>query len=348
MRDIMMALLAIGCNLIVFFLCGAFFLRIIKEKISLLWALITGFFVFFGVYTLVYLPCMLLQTSFVFMMILTSSIVLIVCIFSVKITYQEVRNLLKGFSQRQISVLQCTVIIVTGICFIALIVYSVRSTYMGYDTAYYAKVTGEALNENVMYTGYGVTNIEFRYALSPFYMYAAANAKMFGLHHLTCLKVVMGGLCNIYAGIIVVFILKRLIKRVELVCLGIAIWILGMFAFNGIYNQAGFLLFRSYEGKAYCSNIILPLLVFLIFMLWKGSEQTLIRKMIVLISVTADVISMSCLITVPAALLCGFVPLIIVDKQKRDVKTLMVSLLCSFAFLVSYLLMDKYVVISAY
>ena len=348
MEDIFIALLAIICNLIIFFIFGALFLRIIREKISLLWALIVGLFSFFGIFTLVYLPCMLLQTSFIFMMVVACSIILLIGVISIKVTHKEVYIVLKKFFKARISILQGMVIIITVACFVVLIFYSVRSNYIGYDTVYYAKVTGEAINDNLMYTGYGVSRIDFRYALSSFHMFAAMNAKIFGLHHLTCLKIVMGGLCSIYAGIIVILILKQLIKKIELICLGLILWILGMFAFNGAYNQSGFLLFRAYEGKAYCSNIILPLLVFLIFMLWKNNEQPLIRKIIVLISVTADAISMSCLITVPAALLCGFVPLMVVDKQKRDIKTFVISFLCSIAFLIFYLLMDKYVVISVH
>ena len=99
MEDVIIALLAIVCNLIIFFIFGALFLRIIREKISLLWALIVGLFSFFGIFTLVYLPCMLLQTSFIFMMVVACSIILLIGVISIKVTHKEVYSVLSRFLQ---------------------------------------------------------------------------------------------------------------------------------------------------------------------------------------------------------------------------------------------------------
>ena len=344
MNEIMMSGIAIGCNLIIFFLFGVLFLKVVKRTVSLRLAFIAGLFVYFGCFSIVFLPCMLLRTSFSLMMKLWLVVCLILCLYVLFSNYQIIIKLVKEVINIKLSVLEVGLLFLVIVCWSIFLYYLIRSPYMGYDTAFYSRVVERAVNDNIMNPCfYGEKYVSFRYALSSYYFHAAIVAKIFGLQHFTTLKLVMGGLCGIYATGVMTYILSALFKSFYIVCGGIIIWIVAMFAFNGMYNQAGFLLYRAYEAKAWCSNIIIPLLVFCGFLLWRKKEDDVTRPLIVLIAATAYVLSMSSLIVVPAALLCIFIPLIVVDRDKRDVKTLLLSLGCSVAFLIFFMLMTKFV-----
>lgn len=344
MNDIIMSGIAIACNLIVFFIFGVLFFKVVKQPVSLGLSFLAGLFVYFGCFSIVFLPCMLLRTSFSLMMKLWILICLILCIYVLFSSYRSIIKLVKEVINIKLSVLEVGLLFFVIVCWSIFLYYLIRSPYMGYDTAFYARVVERAVNDNLLHPGYyGDQYIPFRYALSSYYFHAAIIAKIFGLHHLTTLKLVMGGLCGIYATGVMIYISSALFKSFYKVCGGIIIWIAAMFAFNGTYNQAGFLLYRAYEAKAWCSNIIIPLLVFCGFLLWRKKENDVTRPLIVLIAATADVLSMSSLIVVPAALLCIFLPLIVVDRDKKDVKTLGLSLGCSVAFLIFFMLMTKFV-----
>ena len=344
MNEIIMSGIAIGCNLIVFFLFGVLFFKMIRQPICFPLIFFAGVFLYFGCFSLICLPCILLRTSFQFMMITWGIVCLVLCAYTIALNYQSIIIEFKHLLEIKISVLQVVVLCLSGISFIIFMYFLIRSPSIGYDTAFYARVVERAVNDNLLHPGYyGDQYIPFRYALSSYYFHAAIIAKIFGLHHLTTLKLVMGGLCGIYATGVMIYISSALFKSFYKVCGGIIIWIAAMFAFNGTYNQAGFLLYRAYEAKAWCSNIIIPLLVFCGFLLWRKKENDVTRPLIVLIAATADVLSMSSLIVVPAALLCIFLPLIVVDRDKKDVKTLGLSLGCSVAFLIFFMLMTKFV-----
>lgn len=346
MNDIIISLIAIICNLVIFFLFGILFFRLIKIEISFMGCILTGLFVYFGCFTLVYYPFLFLRISFTHMMITWCVVCLGICVFSVKINYIEILKLLQKKCVKTFSVLEVMLLFLTGICVVCFMVNSVKSCSVSFDTAYYSRVVGYAVNENSMYGSYSGGVVRWRYALSAYYMHAAINAKLFGLHHLTTLKIVMGGLCNLYAFLIVCIILKELFSEIILICSGCLVWILGMNAFYGMYNQAGFLIDRAYEAKAWCGNIIVPFCLWCIFQLWKGKrrgERRGVEKIILLISGTANMISMSSLLVIPATLLCGLTPLIIVDKKKKDMLLLIRSLILSIGFMIFYLVLEKYI-----
>ena len=314
------------------------FPSITKQAFSLWMSFLSGVFFYFGCFSLICIPCVLGRTSFQFMMTIWLILCVVLCGFSIKFHYKKYVYRIKENLKVQVNVLQMIVIFVVVICLLLLIYFVVRSPYMGWDTAYYSKVVENAINDNYMFVPHDYP-MPYRYALSSYYMQAAVNAKLFGLHHLTTLKFVMGGLGCIYSIGIILFILKLVVKKFFYIAGCVVMWVAGIFAFNGMYNQAGFLLYRAYEAKAWCANIIVPLIIMLGFLLWSKNEKYQYRKLIILIAGTADVISMSSLIVIPAAILCIFVPLLIVDRSRQDIKTMLISLGLSCGYLLFFMYM---------
>lgn len=340
--DIFLSVIAVVCNLIVFTLFGSLYLKMTKQAFSLWMSFLSGVFFYFGCFSLICIPCVLGRTSFQFMMTIWLIICAILCIIAIRINYKNIYIKVCFSFESKINIWQGMLLLCVFICLFILVYFVIRNPYLGWDTAYYSKVVENAVNDNYMFASPSEEYIEYRYALSSYYMHAAINAKIFGLHHLTTLKLVMGGLCVIYTIMIVVFALKLMVKQFYYICTGIIIWVAGVFAFNGMYNQSGFLLYRAYEAKAWCSNIIVPLLLIVGIQIWNRNGRYEYNKLFVLISATADVMSMSSLIVVPAAILCVFVPKIIVDRSRKDLKTMLLSLLLSIGYLMFFIFMTKY------
>jgi hypothetical protein len=341
---------AITLQLLLFGIFGSLYTILTKQRFSVWHSLVTGLFFYYGCFSVIYVPAVLLRFS----LTLTMKIWILVCavvILYAFISYKgKLYKLFRCIMGQKIEVSKLVLACVSGSSLAFLFLFVVRSYYFGYDTAYYSKMVEHALVDNQMYGLYELTEgpyLNMRYALSGYFMHIAMLSKLFGLHHFTALKIVGGGICCIYAIIIVAYALSVLFANYIYVCLGLILWTVMQLGFAGTYNQSSFLLYRAYEGKGYCSSVILPLVVLCAIMLWKRQESHRWWSVLYLISATCNFVSMSAMIIVPIAVFSLLIPLGIVDKDFSVVKRISICEMVLIVYLVFYYVMSNYVHIMA-
>lgn len=104
------------------------------------------------------------------------------------------------------------------------------------------------------------------------------------------------------------------------------------------YTASGFLMFRTYEGKAITANLSIPAILLLLLRLHRGEEKKKIWYQLFLVSWGAVAIASSAMFLIPTALAAGLIPYCIRKRRLLLLgKTLLVMLPC-LAVIACYLL----------
>lgn len=179
---------------------------------------------------------------------------------------------------------------------------------MGWDFAYYIGNMSTSVLTDTMYlfdgsSGFLRKHMELRYALSAFYMNTAWISQITAIPVLLLQKYVMGVLCVLLTNFIVYSFAMEVFsydrgKSAMLVTLTIV-----MTTFWDVYDTSGqFLMIRSYEAKAYCANVVLPMAVYVLYRIWKDDKKRQNWEELFLIMFASIAVSMSSLLIVPALL----------------------------------------------
>lgn len=177
---------------------------------------------------------------------------------------------------------------------------------IGWDFAYYIGNMATSVSTDTMYlydgsSGLLRSHLELRYALSSFYMNTAWISQMTGISALLLQKYVMGVLCVLLTNAVVYSFAMRVFgqdqkKAAILVTAAILLTI-----FWDVYDtSAQFLMLRSYEAKAYCANVVLPMVLYLLYRVWEDSADIGNWAELFLVALASVAVSMSSLVLVPA------------------------------------------------
>ena len=314
-----------------------------KREISLTAALLTGFFAYFAIFQFLAVPMVLgkrplheLTVCWGIVIILLTVLGTIYCICK--------KYSISKFDWRK----QKGILLAVGIIFAAMLYYALRYGYVGFDASYYIGTVNTSLYTDSMYIfdgNSGVKNgfLELRYALSSFYMNSAVRCQIFKLSALVEMRLITGFFCVSFFFMIFFQIGKIWFRgndRKALLVTGMGGII--YFFFRSAYTPAQFLLCRSYEAKAYCANIVLPMLFFAFLCLWKDKADKQAWKLIFLICMSCNAISMSCILTVPAMLsICSFFLLIICENKKNICIRYLVCMIPCMIYVITYVLYLK-------
>lgn len=177
---------------------------------------------------------------------------------------------------------------------------------IGWDFAYYIGNMTTSVATDTMYLYDGSSGLlrrhmEMRYALSSFYMNTAWISQMTGISALVLQKYMAGVLCVLLTNAVVYSFAMEVFqkdrrKTAVLVTITIVLTI-----FWDVYDTtAQFLMLRNYEAKAYCANVILPMVCYLLYRIWKDSADVRNWIELFLVSFASVAVSMSSLVLVPA------------------------------------------------
>ena len=194
---------------------------------------------------------------------------------------------------------------------------------IGWDFAYYIGNMATSVCTDTMYlydgsSGMKLDYMELRYALSGFYMNTAWISRLTGVPVLLLQKYVMGLLdilladCALYCFAMEVF---RKDRKKSAVLVSTVIL---MTVFWDVYDtSAQFLMLRGYEAKAYCANVVLPMVVFLCYRIWKSPEGAQGWQELFLVALASVAVSMSSILLVPAAIVLMLAAHMLLER--RDV-----------------------------
>lgn len=204
---------------------------------------------------------------------------------------------------------------------------------IGWDFAYYIGNMTTSVATDTMYvydgsSGLMRSHLELRYALSSFYMNTAWISQMTGISALVLQKYVMGVLCVLLTNAVVysfaMEVFQRDLKKTAvLVTVTVVLTI-----FWDVYDTAGqFLMLRNYEAKAYCANVVLPMVCYLLYRIWKDSGDKKNWRELFLAAFASVAVSMSSVVLVPV--LIGIMILAHMAAERRwDAAAVRYGILC--------------------
>ena len=317
--------------------------HLIKRKSSPMENLVLGFFTYFTLFQLFALPLILLKQRVTLLMVLWLAVVALVLILGFVVLYKErskekirEKNRIKG---RQIICYAAMAVLVLFFCY-----FTAIQNYWGWDTAFYIGTVSTAVDTDTMYLINGESGVPenvlpLRYALSGFYMNSAVFCKITGITAVYFQKYVMGSLCVLLYFSILYLIGQALFQKCIVKTTGF-VWaagILNLF-FVSEYTTSQFLLFRAYEAKSYCANVVIPAIFWLLLLLHKDLQNKENWRALFLVMLSSVPVSMSAILIAPA--MTGIVVLgeSIVNKSRKIFHYGMLCILPNVVYLVMYLL----------
>lgn len=282
-RGILMLELAL-CLLMALFLLAEFMIfgvgiqKIFRLDFRKYEVILTGFFVYFGIFQIVALPMILLQRPFHELTALWVGFILLANIILLFWARRELWKLAagicRGFWQAKGIALLCALLIIGFTCY-----FHSAQQYLGWDTSYYIGTVNTTVYTDSMYVFDGADGtagkfLNLRYALSSFYMHSAILCRLASMNAIIVQKYVIGTICILVHALILFSIGKRLFGRESKKALSFLFW--GMFlnyGFNTIYTTSSFLLLRAYEAKGFCANVVIPAIFYAAICLWESQQK---------------------------------------------------------------------------
>lgn len=333
MGELVLAGVLVIAHCLIYIMCGTVFLNSIKStRYSLVNSLISGFFVYHGVFQFVTLPCTLLKLPLSLVVNIWSVVVVLLIIFCV-VRYSKVilTAILRLFSKENITDIW-TYIFFGFIAFEIIVVC--MDQYQSFDSAYYIGNVNTMLYTDRMYlhdpyTGFETGVLSYRYALASLSTHSAVVCRWFPISPLVEMRITVGVIDVILANVVVYLIGRTIFTEKYMAkILGTINIILGIF-FNPIYSPSAFLLNRGYEGKAFCANVVIPMTLLVCIWICKDVENKENWKWLFAITLAANTISMSCMLIVPAiVVICCSVAVILSKKYKHFARLLVCLVPC--------------------
>lgn len=340
----------IECScVIIFFLymfttLGIITSRVIKRNSTLSESLLIGFFVYFLLFQCVALPLILLKQSVSLLCVIWVGILVIMvvgsCIFLIKsrmeyLSYMSIRKKEKGS-------IKCYVVVVAVVIIFSYLV--MIQDYWEWDTAFYIGTINTSVKTDTMYqingeSGKPETVLPFRYALSCFYMNSAVFCKITGIEVVYFQKYVIAVLCVILCFIVVYAIGKLIFhNNMNNVALFVILFAVINVVFGTEYTTSQFLILRAYEAKAFCANVVMPTIFWLLILLFHDLDNQANWKLLFLVMLASVPVSMSSILLAPALVGIVILAQIIVDKNWKYLRKTLICMAPNMFYLIVYLL----------
>ena len=348
MLDLAKSFLLILVYLVMFISLGSGVLHYCKEKFSFSLALLSGFFSYHLLFSVVALPCILTQQTLTTLMWIWLPILSILFAFSLWFSRDELffgipKTVLTSLNAHLHSPKKLILPSIAAIGVLFILYVSVCSYYVGWDTAFYVRTTLHAVENDSMYTldaatGQLASSLSLRYALSPFYMSSAIFSRLFDLHPLLIQNLADGCICVLLAfAVIYRFGLLLSDNDHSKACLTVIFAATLHLSHASLFSTSDFLLLRSYEAKAYCANVVLPFVAYNLIVLWKMPDKKAHWVLFFLSVAASTAISMSSLFTVPV-LVCSCSLIWLIKRNWYCIRNVILCMIPSMLFLAAYLL----------
>ena len=181
--------------------------------------------------------------------------------------------------------------------------------------------------------------LSFRYALSCFYMNSAVFCKITGIEVVYFQKYVIAILCVVLSFIVVYAIGKIIFHHnMKSVALFVIMFAVINLIFGTEYTTSQFLLLRAYEAKAFCANVVMPTIFWLLMLLYHDLDHLGNWRLLFLVMLSSVPVSMSSILLAPALIGIVILAQIIVDKNWKYLKRTLICMAPNMVYLIVYLL----------
>ncbi len=279
--------------------------RLFKLRLNGMYNLVFGFFVYFILFELFYLPFFILKLrlthlAIAWMVFLGVDMVVSVIVFRKKIVSvaKEVWEQLKCDS--------LPYVLIAAVVFAVVVYYGTRTFYYGFDTAYYIGMVNSAVHYDRMLIyqsemGYKMGSLELRYGLSGFYMHTAVLCRVFRVSAIMMQKQGVTIIDILMTYCIAFLIGKRVFKKdVKYAYLFTAVYFAMNFFFLSEFAVGEFFMYRAYEAKAYCCNVVIPAHFLIMYSMMRSKEIQGYRwRQLGILSTASIPVSMSSILIIP-------------------------------------------------
>lgn len=192
---------------------------------------------------------------------------------------------------------------------------------IGWDFAYYIGNMTTSVATDTMYLYDGSSGVlrksmELRYALSSFYMNTAWISQVTGISALVLQKYVVGVLCVLLTNGVVYSFAMKVFRRDRRKAAVLVTATVIMTIFWDVYDTSGqFLILRNYEAKACCANVVLPMVCYLLYRIWKDSADKSSWARLFVTAFASVAVSMSSLVIVPVMIVIMLLAHMAVEKK---------------------------------
>lgn len=344
-------ILLIILYMLIYLSVGTTILRIVNDRdFSFSKAVIIGFFGYYGCFQFVALPLIFMKKPLhllanIWKVFLPAAMIIMLCI-SFKIWMAYLVAWRKKHNWKSFAIWILIVFIIVEL------IYSGCNEKHTWDATFYIGTINTALTTDTMYqiepyAGIKYTVLNMRYALSGFGMHDAVMCKLFNIHPLIEIKLVMGSIDILLANVVVYLIAQTIFtKNVELWYIMPMINLIYTFNFMGTsMTNATFLFFRSYEAKAFCGNVIVPVVIWLCLCLWRNICENKYWKLLCLIMFSCCAISMSSMLIAPILVFSMLFPAIIIERKAKKIIWLLVGMVPCASVAVLMLLYQKQILL---
>lgn len=193
---------------------------------------------------------------------------------------------------------------------------------IGWDFAYYIGNMTTSVETDTMYlydgnSGLLRETIELRYALSSFYMNTAWISRLTGISALLLQKYMAGVQCVLLANAIVYSFAMEVFRRDRKKSAVLVTLTILLTLFWDVYDTAGqFLMLRGYEAKAYCASVVLPMILYLLYRIWKNERDMGTWAELFLAAFASVAVSMSSIVIVPVLITIMLLAHLLVEKRR--------------------------------
>lgn len=346
MIQLLLSLLLIIIHILIFGVFGSGLGKLLKLSLRGPEAIFVGFFGYYAIMQLVFLPSMLLRVSFSWFVMLwgivLSVLLLLIVIYCNKQIWLDTQE-----TFRDLQVKPRYLMVLFAFIVVAFAIYQGLVNEHGYDAAFYIGTITTTLFTDTMFAFHGETGwpepvIDMRYALSGvFYMNTAFWCRILSLPPLMVQKFTFGAIGVILHGLFVYMIGLKLFgsdasKKLAYWFAIVAMLLNGFFVTS--FTSSGFLLWRGFEAKSYCANVVFIGLFYLFLCLWKNSEMNKYWKILFIVALGSVPVTMSSIVILPAMVFIFTVAESIAKKDKKLLLKGGISLVPNGIYLVAFYL----------
>lgn len=280
-----------------------------KEKSSIAFSLLIGFFVYYSLFQIVTVPLMFTLQPLSRLTGIWGVIVLAIVIVSIfrrhkiKLVAQETNLPGEPDSHKNIFWKFVQVLIVMIHTAVSSVMY-----FSYWDATFYIgtvsfSVYHNAINTYDPLTGRLLDGFDLKHCLATYHMHDAVVCQLFDLHPLIETKTVMVIVITILVNLAYYCLARKLFEKNEF---GVAVMMGFCFLLNlcsySLYTSSGFLMFRTYEGKAITGALVTAVLFYLFLRLYEDPRSCWEWGLLTLISWGAVAVSASAMMLVPTAI----------------------------------------------
>lgn len=300
---------------------GVVFGRLFRLKLRIYETGIFGFFVYFGLFQLVALPLIFMQRPFHELVILWLVVAAVVNILALLLTRKELGGLfwggITGLWRNKGILLAAVALLIAFCCW-----FQATQQYFGWDTTYYIGTVDTTVCTDTMYVYNGSSGaiekaLDFRYALSAFYMHSAILCKLTGLGGMLVQKYVLGTLCILMHGGILFAMGRRLFAETKKALFMVGLAFVMHLGFHTGFAASDFLLIRGYEAKGFCANVVIPAVLYAVLCLWKDWDKREHWFLAFMVCFSSIPVSMSSLVIVPAIMVIAVLAEWLTERKWR-------------------------------